>query len=308
MSHGIGHFHSSQNHKLIRISTYTTVAIVSFIILIKFYGWIATNSVTMLAALLDSLMDICISIMNLLTVRYSLQPPDNEHRFGHEKAEDIAVFVQATFFCLSGIYLIFTSILRVFSPHEIEINYPSKGIYILLFSIIATLVLVMFQRYVTKKTKSQVIEADLLHYVTDFLTNICAIIGIYVSMYWKIKIFDSVTASLIAIYIIFTSIKMFKRSFNNLMDREMNDDEKQIIIEIIKANKNTLGFHDLKTRHAGIKPFIQFHLELDENISLKDAHAIANEIEKNILEKFPNADIIIHQDPEGVIEKVSYKD
>lgn len=308
MSHEIGHLHIPRNHKLIKFSTYVTVSSVLLIIIAKLYGWISSNSVTMLASLIDSLLDICISIMNLLTVRYSLQPPDNEHRFGHEKAEDIAVFVQSTFFGLSGIYLIFNSIVRVISLEEAKTNYTIEHIYILVFSTVITLFLVLFQNYIAKKTKSQVIEADLLHYATDFLTNTCAIIGIFVAMHWNTPVFDSIAASVIAIYIILTAIKMFKRAFRNLMDHEMADSEKQTIIDTIKANKKVLGFHDLKTRYAGMKPFIQFHLELDETIQLKDAHLIAIEIEQDILDKFPNAEIIIHQDPEGVIEKISYKD
>lgn len=296
------------SNKLVKLSTYVTVAGVSLVIVAKLCGWFMTNSITMLASLIDSLLDICVSIMNLITVHYSLQPPDHEHRFGHGKAEDIAVFAQASFFGFSGVFLIFTSVKRLFTPEEQIINASSEGIAILVFSMVITLGIVLFQHYVMKRAKSNVIEADSMHYITDFLTNICAIIGILVATYWHFAIFDSIIAIAIAIYIIVNAIRMFKRAFNNLMDHELDEQDRQMIIESIKAHGQVLGFHDLKTRYSGVKPFIQFHLELDENITLKRAHIIAIEVEKDILSKIPNAEIIIHQDPEGIDEYISYKD
>ncbi len=307
--HSLTDNHTSSSHqKLMRLSTYITVGGVSLIIIAKLYGWFITESVTMLASLVDSLLDICVSIMNLITVHYALQPPDHEHRFGHGKAEDIAVFSQAVFFGLSGIFLIFTASQRFFLPNEHVINTSSEGVSILLFSIVVTLIIVLFQHYVIRRVKSNVLEADSMHYFADFLTNIAAVLGIIITAYWHLPIFDSITAIAIAIYIIINSIKMFKRAFNNLMDHELAEEDRQLIIEIIKSHKQVLGFHDLKTRYAGVKPFIQFHLELDENMLLKQAHVIAIEIEQAILIKIPNAEIIVHQDPEGIEEHVSYKD
>jgi cation diffusion facilitator family transporter len=296
------------NQRLIKVSTYVTVVGVALVILAKLYGWFITNSITMLASLTDSLLDICVSMMNLITVHYSLQPADHEHRFGHGKAEDIAVFVQASFFAMSGIFLIFTSVNRLLAPNEQLIRDSLEGVVILVFSTIITLGIVLFQHYVMRRVKSNVIEADSMHYFTDFMTNICAIIGIVVATYWHIAIFDSIIAIAIAIYIIVNSIRMFKRSFNNLMDHELDEKDRKMIIETIKSHKKVLGFHDLKTRYAGAKSFIQFHLELDENITLKQAHIIGIEVEQSILNKIPNAEIIIHQDPEGIDENIAYKD
>jgi ferrous-iron efflux pump FieF len=297
-----------ENQKLMRLSSYITVVGVSIIIIAKLYGWFSTESVTILASLVDSLLDVCVSIMNLLAIHYALQPADHEHRFGHGKVEDIAVFSQASFFGLSGVFLIFTSAQRLFTPNEKIIDHSKEGILILLISLAITFIIVMFQRYVIKRSQSNIIEADSIHYLVDFLSNIAAIIGIFATSYWGLVAFDSITAILIAIYIIISAIKMFKRAFNNLMDHEMNEEDKQKIIKIIKSHQKALGFHDLKTRHAGAKAFIQFHLELDGNTSLKQSHVIATELEERILIKFPNAEIIIHQDPEGVEENVSYKD
>ena len=297
-----------EDQKLMKLSTYITVAGVSLIILAKLYGWFATESVTILASLVDSLLDICVSIMNLLALHYALQPADKQHRFGHGKLEDITVFSQAVFFGFSGVFLIFEASKRIFHPNDQVLNSGKLGIGILIFSIIITLMIVLFQHYVMRRSKSHVIEADSLHYITDFLTNVCAIIGIVVVTYWKIPIFDSITAIAISIYIIFNAMKLFKRAFNNLMDHELDEKERQVIIDIIRSHKKINGFHDLKTRYGGVKPFIQLHLELDPNMTLKEAHVIAIDIEHAILDKIPNAEIIIHQDPEGVDEDVSYID
>lgn len=297
-----------ENQRLMKLSTYITVAGVSLIILAKIYGWFATESVIILASLVDSLLDICVSIMNLLALHYALQPADHQHRFGHGKVEDIAVFSQAVFFILSGLSLIFTAFKRFFYPNDQILNSGKLGIEILIFSIVVTLIIVVFQYYVMNKSKSHIIEADSIHYITDFLTNVAAIIGIIVATHYQMPIFDSITAIAISIYIIFNAIKLFRRAFNNLMDHELDESERQVIIEIIKSHKKVNGFHDLKTRYAGTKPFIQFHLELDPQMTLKDAHVIAIEVEMGILKKFPNAELIVHQDPDGVEEEVSYVD
>ncbi len=299
---------SLENQRLMRLSTYITVVGVSLIIVAKIFGWFVTESVTMLASLVDSLLDICVSIMNLLAVHYALQPPDHEHRFGHGKVEDIAVFSQAVFFALSGVFVIYEAIQRFFTPNEQVVSSGPFGIEILLFSIAITIVIIAFQRYVMRRAKSNVIEADSLHYFVDFLTNGCAIFGIMITAYWNLPIFDNITAILISLYIVYNATKLFRKAFNNLMDHELGEDERQIIINVIKSHKNILGFHDLKTRYAGVKPFIQFHLELNENMLLKQAHNISIEVEKSLLAKFPNAEIIIHQDPEGVVEIVTYTD
>ena len=296
------------SYKLMKLSTYVTVCGVFIIIIAKSIGWFLTGSVTILASLVDALLDIFISIMNLLAVHYAIQPPDHEHRFGHGKAEDIAVFSESVFLGLSGIIVIFTAINRFFSPHNNVLETGNIGVYVLIFSIIITLIIVLIQKYTIKRSNSKIIEADSLHYFSDLLTNICAIIGILLTTYYHMPEFDNIVAILISVYIIFGAIKLFKRSFKNLMDHELDEKDRQMIIDIIKKNKDISGFHDFKTRLSGSKTFVQLHLELDGNMPIKQTHKIAMAIEQDILAKIPNAEIIIHQDPEGVEEEISYKD
>ena len=297
-----------RNNQLMRLSTYLTVAAVSLIIIAKLYGWFVTESVTVLASLLDSLLDACVSVMNLLAVHYSLQPADHEHRFGHGKAEDIAAFIQSVFFGISGIIVTYTAVERFFHPSEQLIESSATGVSVLLFSIIITVIIMAFQQYVIKRTRSIAIETDHLHYATDLLANILAIIGIVIVHYLKLSIVDNITAIIIACFIMYAAIKMFKKALNNLMDHELNEEDRKIIIDVIRNHNGARGFHDLKTRHAGTKVFIQFHMELDNNLTLEQAHIIAVEVENLILAQLPHAEIIIHLDPEDVDEKVSYTD
>ena len=297
-----------KNDKLMKLSTYITVLGVSLIIATKIYAWFVTESVTILASLVDSLLDACVSIMNLLAVHFALQPPDEEHRFGHGKAEDIAVFIQSVFFAASGIFLIGAAIERFFYPNYQIVDSSIPGIITMAFSILVTIGIISFQHYVMRRAKSNVIEADSLHYMVDFISNVIAIIGILIVSRWKLIYFDSIAAIIIAGYIIYNAIKIFRKALNNLMDCELNNEEKQIIIDLINSHDKIIGFHDLKTRYAGTKPFIQFHLELDNKLSLKQAHAIGAEIEKLLLSKIPYAEIIIHLDPDGIEEKINYKD
>lgn len=299
---------TSNRTRLMKLSTYFTVFGVFLIILLKIYGWFATSSVTILASLVDSALDICVSIMNLFAVHYSLKPADDEHRFGHGKIEDIAVFLQSLFFGASGLALIFEAAMRFNTQNEQVVETSKISISIMFCSIIINLMIVSFQRYVIKRSNSQVILADSMHYFVDFLSNIVAVIGIAMAAYFKLSIFDDATALLIACYIIYNAYKLLKNSYNNLMDRELDDDAKQTIKDIINSHKEILGFHDLKTRAGGGKTFIQFHLVLDKKMTLEKTHDIVTEIEEKIIEKFPSAELIVHQDPEGVEEHITYTD
>jgi cation diffusion facilitator family transporter len=232
----------------------------------------------------------------MIALKYALQPPDDEHRFGHNKAEDLAGFIQAAFFGVSGIFVLGSCFKRLFDPQAI--NHDIIGLTMMVISTIITLCLVLFQLYVLKKTSSKIIEADHLHYKSDLLLNISVIISILASRYLDSDLIDPILALLISLYIINGAWDLLKKSFKNLMDEEFDEEEKQKIMAIINAHQKILSIHDLKTRHAGSKPFIQFHLVMDGDISLNEAHAISEEIEHSLLKIFPDAEIFIHQDPD----------
>jgi ferrous-iron efflux pump FieF len=291
---------------LVKNATYFAVTAAALCIFAKLTAWFCSGSVAILASLFDSILDIVASIINMIAIHYALQPPDNEHRFGHGKAEDLAVLSQSMFFGLSGFVVIGASLKRLFKTTPIENEMIS--IYLMLFSIIINVMLIIYQKRVIKATHSSVIKADNLHYVTDLLTNTFTICAIVLSYYFKISIADPIFAIIIALYILYGSWGLLQKAFNNLMDHEMSDENKNLIKEIITSHKRIESFHDLKTRLSGNRAFIQFHIVHNKDMTLSEAHMIAEDIEAQILKKIPNAEIIMHQDPDDIEEEISYKD
>lgn len=282
-------------HTLIRQATLASVIAAALIIGGKAVAWWLTGSVSLLASLADSILDIAASVINFLAVRYAMQPPDKEHRFGHGKAENLAAFAQASFITLSGLFVAIEAIKRFFITEPTSSS--TIGIAVMVFSTLITLMLVFFQRYVIIHTKSTVIQADRLHYTSDIFMNILVIFSLISTQFFNILWIDPVFALAIAGYIIHGAWDIGVNAFHDLMDREFNDDERQRIKDIILQHNSVKGYHRLKTRSSGGKAFIQFDLELDGTISLREAHTISDAIEMLVIKEFPEAEVIIHQDP-----------
>lgn len=288
--------YSVANSILLKKAQYYSVATAIIICIIKSYTWVETGSVSVFASLADSLMDVTSSIINMLALKLAMTPPDHNHRFGHNKIEDLAVFGQSIFITLSGFFALYAAWRNLASIEKIADQ--TMGIYAMIICSLLTSILVIYQEYVINKTKSSIIKADRLHYMSDLLTNIAVIVSLYFSN--KISYIDSVFGMIIASYVIFGSYHLFICSIKNLVDEEFSDDERKKIIDIISKHSEIYGVHEMKTRYAGNKPFIQFHLEMDGDMKLSDAHIISDKIVDEILQQFKGAEIIIHQDPAGV--------
>jgi ferrous-iron efflux pump FieF len=267
----------------------------ALLVFLKAIAWSFTDSLSMMSSLADSMLDVMASTLNFVAVRYALQPPDHEHRFGHGKAEDLATLAQSTFICGSGVFLIIEGLKRIFSPEPVYNSHI--GIGVMVVSIIVSLCLVLYQRHVVRKTSSGVIAADAWHYFTDFLTNVGVIVALVLTTVLGWKTADPAVALAIAAYIIYGAFVMGKGAFQNLMDREFSDEERTEIKHIVRGHAQVLGLHDLRTRRSGIHAFIQFHLDLDPEISLRQAHVISDQVEDSLMQAFPRTEILIHQDP-----------
>lgn len=280
--------------RLLRWATRASVATASVLIVVKLAGWVRTDSVAVLASLMDSLMDVGASLVNLLAVRYSLMPPDKEHRFGHGKAESLAGLGQATFIAGSALFLGFHAIDRLRTPRPPEDL--AVGISVMLFATAATLALVLFQRHVVKRTGSTAIKADSLHYVTDLATNVSVIAALLLAtlgMPWM----DPAFALVIAAYILYSAVHIGHEAAQALLDRDLGDEVRAQVLALARAQPGVLGVHDLRTRESGHTWFIQLHLELDGRQSLAAAHEASERVRLAIEAAFPRAEIIIHQDP-----------
>lgn len=287
--------------RLMRQATYASVAVASTLIFAKLAAWAVTDSVAMLSALIDSLLDALASIINLFAVQHALQPADREHRFGHGKAESLAGLAQAAFIAGSAAFLIIEAAQRFARPVPIENS--SIGIAVSVYAIAATLILVGYQSYVIRRTKSVAIAADSLHYKSDLALNASVIAALVLSGTFGMTYADPVFAIGIAGVVLFSAWRIFRRAYDELMDREFPQDLRAKIREIATAPAEVIDMHDLRTRSSGRDSFIQLHLELPSDISLMEAHHIADDVELRLRQAFPDAEVIIHQDPAGVDEE-----
>jgi ferrous-iron efflux pump FieF len=285
------------SQKLIKMVTLCSLMVAITIISVKIIAWNMTDSLSLLASLVDSALDVGASFISFFAVRYSLAPPDDDHRFGHGKAEDISAFLQSIFIAVSGLYILTEAFNRFLNPSTI--TNEMIGIVTMVISLILTMGLLLFQKYVILITNSSAIKADSLHYQGDLLVNIVVIGSFLSSMYFNFPLLDTILALFIALYVLFSAIKIGKEAFDKLMDKEFSQKNRDKIINAVLSNKNAKAVHDLRTRRSGLMPFIQFHLELDGEIKLREAHIISDEIEEEILKIFPHAEILIHYDVAG---------
>ena len=285
--------------KLLRLATYASTSVAIVLIAAKLFAWAASDSVSLLATLIDSMLDAVASIINLVAVRHALTPADKEHRFGHGKAEALAGLSQSLFIAGSAGYLLIEAWQRVIQPSAVES--VELGIFVMAISIVATMLLLAFQRHVIKKTNSTAIRADALHYRTDLMVNGSVIVALLLANAgWPG--FDGLFAGAIAIYILFSAREIIVTSYDHLMDRELPDEDRQKIKALVMQHPKARGLHDLRSRHSGTMTFIQLHLELDDDLSLMAAHKISDEVELSILNAFPGSEILIHIDPKSVVK------
>ncbi len=294
----------SEHQILIKSASYASCMVAVLILLIKAHAWFLTLSQSLLASLIDSMLDLTSSFINLIAIRFALKPPDYHHRFGHEKIQDLTIFSQSIFFFISGALTCISST-RSFLDKSIPINL-NYGINVMYVCIALTIMLLIYQTYVINKTNAEITKVDKLHYFIDLITNVAIIISINLSSrFWFI---DSLFGVCISLYIIYSSYILFKKAFKNLVDEEFPEDDRKKIISIITTFSEVKGIHEMKTRYAAHKPFIQCHIEMDGEMSLYTSHYISDQICNALLAEFPGGEIIIHLDPYGYEKTVNYRE
>ncbi|WP_438918415.1 CDF family cation-efflux transporter FieF [Kosakonia cowanii] len=284
--------------RLVTRAAMAATIMASLLLVIKIFAWWHTGSVSILAALVDSLVDIAASLTNLLVVRYSLQPADEEHTFGHGKAESLAALAQSMFISGSALFLFLTGIQHLARPEPLQA--AGIGVAVTLVALLSTVILVTFQRWVVRKTHSQAVRADMLHYQSDVMMNGAILIALGLAWYgWHRA--DALFALGIGGYILYSALRMGYEAVQALLDRALPDGERQEIVDIVTSWPGVRGAHDLRTRQSGPTRFIQIHLEMDDHLPLVEAHLVAEQVEQAILRRFPGSDVIIHQDPCPVV-------
>lgn len=286
---------------LMKAASAASVGVAVILIVVKVFASAMTDSVALLSSLIDSSLDACASFLNFWAIRESLMPADTKHRFGHGKVEPLAAVGQAAFVAGSAFLLIFQSIRYILRPRALE--NAGVGMLAMGVSVVLTVALIAFQRYVVRKTKSVAVSADYAHYAGDVLMNLSVMASLFIGARWRCDYADPVFALLIAGYLLFSAWRIVKAALIQLTDAELPHAEKQKITDIVLSTPEVDGLHDLRTRASGTKKFIQLHLELNPEFTLTKAHSVADAVEARLTGAFPDADILIHQDPAGLNEK-----
>lgn len=290
--------HNSQYSYWVRVASSAAIVAAFSMILVKGYAWLNTDSASVLASLTDSVFDVAASIVNFFAVRYALTPADDDHRFGHGKAESLAGLFQSAFISGSAVLLIFHSVGQF--SHSQRIENISLGLNAIYFSIFVTLLLVVLQMIALKKTSSIAIKADSLHYKGDLFMNVGVLIALYLTQSGYASV-DSWIAITIAVYLFYGAYQVGNESIQSLMDKELSSDDQEKITAIAQNTALVKGVHGVRTRQSGGTVFIQLHLELDDHLILLDAHDISDNVEVQLKNAYPNSDVLIHLDPISIV-------
>ena len=280
---------------LMRRAAMASMAVALLLTLIKAWAYLFSHSVAMLASMADSGLDLLASVANYVAIRQALTPADHEHRFGHGKAEPLAGLAQSAFIFASALFLVVQSVERLLAPQPVENS--SEAMAVMGISIFATLGLIVYQQRAIAASRSTAIRADRAHYVGDLAGNLAVIAAILLSSWLGWLWADPLFALGVAALLLSSAWQVGRESLDQLMDRELPDEERARITRIVRGHPAVTDVHDLKTRMAGLSTFIQAHIVLDGSLSLRAAHAITEGIEQALRHAYPGAQVIIHQDP-----------
>ena len=277
----------------------TTIAVCSALVLagIKLVAWLITGSAAVLGSLADSSIDLFGSLVAATAVRYAALPPDENHRFGHQKAEALTALGQVALIAASASLVTWESVQRLLMPQPIE--RPSIAIAALAISLGVTLSLVAFQTFAIRKSGSLVIQGDRAHYMGDVIANGGALLAVIIGVYFAFPQADALAGLLAGIFLVIAGWQVAKQAIPQLMDEELPEEDHALIEHILKNDSDVRDYHALRTRRAGGRRFIQVDILIDPDLSFRAAHAISDRIELAIEQAFPDADVIVHADPAG---------
>ena len=293
---------SPEHARLLRLATRASVAVASVLIVTKAIAWWLSGSISMLAGLTDSLLDGVTSFLNLLAVHYALRPADDDHRYGHGKAESLAGMAQALFIAVSAVLIAFQAVERLKNPEPV--GAPWIGIGVIVFSLLMTAALLVLQHRVVKATGSNAVRADSLHYRSDIMLNGSILVALVLASFGWPQL-DAWFGLGIAVYILWSAIQIARESFSVLMDEELPADISQNMLTLACSVPGVLGAHDLRTRISGSIWYVQLHLELPGELTLSVAHALSDRAAEAIKKVYPQAEVLVHADPQEVVKSRS---
>ena len=296
--HGHGHVKGAERDRLTRSAALASSAMALLLLGLK--GWAAwvSGSVAMLGSLADTALDLVASLMTLYAVALAATPADEEHRFGHGKAEAIAALLQTVLILGSAAAIAWRAAAVLMGGGQ-ALGAPDLGIGVSVLCIVLTLALVGWQRRVVARTGSVAIATDQLHYQSDLVLNLSVIAALGLEAWLHLRGADAVLGLGIALYIGWSAFGSARHAVDMLMDREWPEDRRQDLLGIVRGCPGVLGAHDLKTRTSGATDFIQFHIWLPPEMTVAEAHGIVDGVEAVVLAAHPGAEVLVHVDPHG---------
>lgn len=291
----------SEQATLMRRAAIASVSMAILLTGVKTVAAVQTGSVAMLGSLADSALDLLASLVTLMAVRIAMEPADDNHRFGHGKAEAIAALVQTGIILVSAVGIGWRAVVRVLHPEPV--SEPLTGVGVSIFAIVATLVLVLYQRSVVSRTRSLAISTDMLHYQSDMLLNTSVIVALGLESGLELTGADSFFGIFIALYLAWGAVRSAGHAIDMLMDKEWRPERRLQVVELAASHPDVKGVHELRTRSSGADDFIQFHIWVRPDMTVEEGHRIADEVEARVRRAFPQADILIHVDPAGQVEE-----
>ncbi len=285
----------AHHQRLLRLASIASITVAFTLIAAKGLVWWVSDSLAMLSSLTDSLFDSVTSIVNFLALRYALKPADKDHRFGHTGIEDIAGLAQFIFIVGSMLVILLQSVERIVNPEPLR--HETWGVAVSAFGVIITTALVIFQTYVARLTRSLIVAADRAHYASDIIFNLGVMAAFGCSLLFGITRADPFFAIVIAVFVLWATRSIGVRAFNNLMNREMPDEDRDRIKEAIASASPNIAYRALKTRYLGAKAIIQVEIDISRSLSFEDAHRITHEVEEKIASLFDASEVIVHPNP-----------
>ena len=283
-----------------RSAAFASIAVALLLVGLKAWAALSTGSTAMLGSLADTVLDLIASLATLAGVWVAAQPADRHHRFGHGKAEAMAAMFQVTLISISALTLAFRAIEQFIAGARTEA--ANDGIIVSGIAMAATLLLLAWQRYVIRKTNSLAISTDHVHYQSDILLNLAVIAALVLDQYFGIKGADPLFGLAIAGWLGYGAYGAAQEAFVQLMDREWPEEKRKAFVEVMARHPELRGVHDLRTRTSGNHDFVQFHVWIDPDMTIREAHRVMDEIELKLLAEFPGVEILIHPDPEGHVD------
>ncbi|MHB8286205.1 MAG: cation diffusion facilitator family transporter [Caulobacteraceae bacterium] len=290
----------SQSARLTARVTWLSVSVGLSLMLLKSGVWWASGSISLLASAADSGLDFVAALATFWAVRLAVRPADSLHRYGHGKAEAFASLLQAGLVFASAALIGREAITHLIRPVAIRNEGPAT--FVMLVSVAATLALVQAQSWVIRRTRSVAISGDRAHYLADLVSNLAAILGLGLARLTGDARWDAAAGVIVAVWLVWGAVGVLRVASNELMDREVDEADRQEILRLAKADVNVLGVHQFRTRASGPFLHVQMHMELQPDQSLHEAHEIVEAAENRILAAYPATDLVIHADPYGLSE------